>query len=86
MNKSLIQITKLRLENDQYVSRSCLINASKIVAVQSGELAKTGAHIIGDERKRVLQMIMIEGGLRIFTESSIDDILRMVGQGSSPAV
>lgn len=76
MKNALIKITELRLENDEYNARICLVNASKIVAVRSGELAKTGPHILGDERKRVLQMIVLEGGNRIFTEEKIDDILK----------
>lgn len=76
MKNALIKITELRLENDEYNARVCLVNASKIVSVQSGELSKTGPHLLGDERKRVLQLILMEGGNRIFTEEKIDDILK----------
>lgn len=74
----LIQINELRLENDQYVLKPCLINADKIIAVQSGELTKTGPHILGDERKRVLQMIIMEGNVRVFVEDSVDKIYSMM--------
>lgn len=77
-NGMLLKINELRLENDQYVLKSCLINPKKIVTILSGELTKTGPHIIGAEHRRELRMIVMEENHRIFVDETVEEIFSMI--------
>jgi len=76
----MIKLKELRIENDKYVEKLCLINPAKIVSVQSGLLAKKGPHLIGLEREREARMIVLEGGSAIFVEASIEEIDLAIGR------
>lgn len=76
----MIKLNELRIEDDDYVLKSCLINPNKIVSVQSGLLAKKGPHVIGDERQRETRMITMQGGNPIFVEESVEQIAQMIGK------
>ncbi len=70
----MIKLTEVRINGDDYVMKSCLINPSHIVSIQSGELSKKGPHLIGEERERELRMITMLGGMHIFTDETVDEI------------
>ena len=77
-NGLLLKINEIRIENDQYVLKSCLLNPTKIITIQSGLLTKQGPHVIGSERERELRMITLEGNNRIFVDETVEQIADMI--------
>lgn len=84
MKTTLIKINERRIDGDNYVLKSCLVNVDKIVSVQSGKLGKTGPHIIGQERDRELRMIALAGAPAIFVDETVEEILALI-EGSAKA-
>ena len=76
----MIKLNELRIEKDDYVMKSCLINPNHILYVQSGELTKPGPHVIGAERTRELRMIAMLGGTHIFTDETVEEIEALINK------
>lgn len=70
----MLKLNELRIENDDYVMKTCLINPRYIVSIQSGQLTKKGPHLIGQERERELRMVSLVGGGAIFTDETVEEI------------
>jgi hypothetical protein len=77
-NGLLLKVNELRIENDQYVHKTCLINPTKIITITSGVLTKKGPHLIGAERERELRMIVMEGDNRVFVDETVEEIEDMI--------
>jgi hypothetical protein len=75
---SMIKLNEIRIDNDEYVMKSCLVNPSHIVTVQTGQLEKKGPRLIGTERQRELRMIIMLGGIHIFTDETVDEIYELI--------
>lgn len=76
----MIKLNELRIENDDYVMKTCLINPSHILYIQSGQLTKPGPHVIGAERTRELRMIAMLGGTHIFTDETVEEIEALINK------
>jgi hypothetical protein len=74
MKTNLIKLMERRVDADNYVLKSCLVNPEHIICVQSGKLAKTGPHIIGSERDRELRMIVLRERNSIFVDETVEEI------------
>lgn len=74
----LLKLNELRIENGEYVMKSCIVNVDKIVSVQSGILSKKGPHVIGQERERELRMIALAGAPAIFVDEDVDELLATI--------
>lgn len=77
-NGKLLKINELRLENNEYVPKACLINPSKIISIISGMLTKKGPALLGAEHEREARMITLEGNNHIFVEETADEILEKI--------
>jgi hypothetical protein len=67
MTPKLIKFTELRIEDDKYVMKACLVNPDHIVSIQS-------PHIIGSERERELRMISLRNSPPIFVDETVEEI------------
>lgn len=78
-NGTLVKINELRIDNDQFIKKLCLISPTKIIAVQAGRMVKQGPRLIGEELERELRMIVMEGNVRIFVEETVEELSELIG-------
>lgn len=81
MKTNLIKLNELRVENDEFVMKSCIINTDKIISVHEGKLTRSGPHLIGTERERILRMIRLESGptpIGIFVDETVEEVFAMI--------
>lgn len=78
MKTNLVKLNERRIDGDNYVLKSCLVNPDHIISVQSGKLAKKGTHIIGSERERELRMIMLTNNQAIFVDETVEEVAALL--------
>ncbi len=82
MKPQILALSEIRVEKDDYIEVTCLINPAYILSCHRGELTKPGPHVIGTERNRELTQIYLNGnaGRPIFVNESVEEIGALIGK------
>ncbi len=82
MKPQVLALSEIRVEKDDYIEVTCLVNPAYILSCHRGVLQKPGPHVLGTETERELTQIYLNGnaGRPIFVNESVEEIGALIGK------